>query len=477
MSASHEQATQFLKRGEFVKAETAFKQIIERQPDTPSAWFGLVHALEGQGRNRQAHRVCKAVVESNPGNVEALTMLGNQFLAFGDPRQALESFDAALQRKPDSSRGRSGRLYALRMLGRVDDVIAGCRENIGKDINVAESWWTLSSLRTCTFSDDDVEAMKSLRDGQSLSEADAAFVGFALGKAFDDLGRYDEAWASYETANATRRKAVTYNAAAHEALVTQTIKTFGPECARAASAANAAIPIFIVGMPRSGSTLVEQILASHSQVDATTELPYMGRLGDRYLAEAGRAGAGTENAATQSFQELGEKYLLATLPHRPEQRPYFIDKQPDNFLFAGLIAMLLPQAKIIDVRRNAIATCVGNYRQWFGQGKEFTYDLDELAQYYRQYVRLMTHWHQVMPGRVHEVAYEGLIENTEDRVRRLLGYCDLPWEDACLDFHRSEREVTTASAEQVRQPIYKSAVEFWRNYEKHLDDLKAVLGE
>ena len=310
--------------------------------------------------------------------------------------------------------------------------------------------------------------MKALRQSAGLSGVDAVFLDFAIGKAMDDREQYDDAWAAYLSGNEGRRKAVQYDAAEHKARVDAIIEAADAQTVTrtASSQADSVTPIFIVGMPRSGSTLVEQILASHSAVEATTELPYMTGLGERYIL------AETDEAM---LTRIGEHYLQTAGLHCTKSRPYFTDKEPENYLYASLIAMSLPRSKIIDVRRNPLDTCIGNFRQWFGHGKEFSYDLDELADHYLQYHRLMQHLGDVLPGRILEISYEELVDDTEAQIRQILEYCGLPWEAACLDFHENKRVVTTASSEQVRQPIYKGAVGFWKNYDDHLDGLKASL--
>lgn len=229
-------------------------------------------------------------------------------------------------------------------------------------------------------------------------------------------------------------------------------------------------------MPRSGSTLVEQILASHGDVEATSELPYMAGAARRCIyPEDPDSQAPILNMSPGELSEIGSEYMEATQWHRGLSRPYFIDKLPENFLYAGVIAAILPNAKIIDVRRNPLDTCIGNYRQWFASGKEFSYDLDELGDYYLQYRRLMQYWSDVLPGRILRVDYEDIVVDTEREARRLLEWCELPWDDNCLRFYESDRVVNTASSEQVRQPVYTSAVGFWKNYEPHLEQLKEIL--
>jgi len=327
-------------------------------------------------------------------------------------------------------------------------------------------------LRTCSFSDEDIDRMTALRESTDAMNIDHSFIDFALGKAMDDRKSYDQAWRFYLEGNATRRKFVEYDSARFRSRIDAIIEGVDEDLLQPGEPVppQAVVPIFVLGMPRSGSTLIEQILASHSEVEATLELPYMQGLGKRYMfSDANRLPIA--DLETDQLQAIGDQYLKAAELHRTKSKPFFIDKLPDNFAYIGLIAMALPGAKIIDARRNPIDTCIGNFRQSFGKGKEFSYDLAELANHCIQYRRIMAHWERVLPGRVLTVNYESLVENTEAEIRRILSYCDLPWQQACLNFHQSNREVTTASAEQVRQPIYRSAMGFWKNYEGHLDEL------
>ncbi|MCW8924653.1 MAG: sulfotransferase, partial [Xanthomonadales bacterium] len=424
----------------------------------------------------QAIDLYRRAADLEPGNPLYHFSLGRYLLVAGLSKEALEAYDRGLALKPDSPHARSARLDALRALGRTGEVVAGYRKLIDDGIDTAACWWSLSSLRTYSFSDEDIERMTALRESTDASDVERSFIDFALGKAMDDRKSYDKAWQFYLEGNATRRKFVEYDSARFRSRIDSIIEGVDANLLQRGELVppQAVTPIFIIGMPRSGSTLIEQILASHSEVEATLELPYMQGLGKRYMfSDENRLPIA--DLETDQLQAIGDRYLEATELHRIEAKPFFIDKLPDNFAYIGLIAMALPGAKIIDARRNPIDTCVGNFRQSFGRGKEFSYNLNELADHYIQYRRVMEHWERVLPGRVLTVQYESLVENTESEIRRILSYCGLPWQQDCLNFHESKREVTTASAEQVRQPIYKSAMGFWKNYEPHLEELIATL--
>jgi tetratricopeptide (TPR) repeat protein len=488
------------------EAEAVCRQVLARQPDDLFTMRLLAQVLEEQGRTSEAGQLFQSVFDRAPGSANAVAdlarfhahrfeyaqaidlyrraaelepdnplyhfSLGRYLLVVGFSKEALEAYDRGLVLNPDSPHAQSARLNALRALGRTEEVVAGYHRLIDKGIDVAASWWSLSSLRTYSFSDEDLERMTALRGSAEVAGIDRSFIDFALGKAMDDRKNYDEAWRFYLEGNATRRKLVDYDSARFTSRIDAIIESVDENLLRLGQSVTprAATPIFILGMPRSGSTLIEQILASHSDVEATMELPYMQGLGKQYLfSDTDRLPVA--DLEPEQLQAIGDQYLKAAELHRTESKPFFIDKLPDNFAYIGLIAMALPGAKIIDARRNPIDTCVGNFRQSFGRGKEFSYDLGELASHCIQYRRVMAHWEQVMPDRILTVQYESLVENTESEIRRILSHCGLPWQEACMNFHESDREVTTASSEQVRQPIYRSAMGFWKHYEHHLGDL------
>jgi hypothetical protein len=338
---------------------------------------------------------------------------------------------------------------------------------------LGEAWWSLANLKTVRFDDADISAMEAALDTAGLTDEDRFHLDFALGKAMHDAGRADEAFDHYAAGNALRRTFHPFAIGNLDELVDRSIELFTRDLLTAAGGCQAPDPIFIVGMPRAGSTLIEQILSSHSQVEGTSELPDMpavAREGRRYPADAARLGPEERRSA-------GEAYLKRASVQRRTERPIFIDKLPNNWMYVPFIHLVLPNARIIDARRHPLGCCFSNFRQHFARGQDFTYDLDDLGRYYANYVRLMTHVDTVLPGRVHRVIYERMVEDTEAEVRTLLDYCGLEFEPACLTFYETERAVRTASSEQVRQPIYRDATEEWRRYEQHLDPLKLALGD
>jgi tetratricopeptide (TPR) repeat protein len=374
--------------------------------------------------------------------------------------------------------------HTLRNSGRVGDAIEAYRQAIALQAEYGEAWFSLANLKTFRFSVDEVAAMRAQLARQDLSDRHRLQFEFALGKALEDSGEFAESFAHYAAGNALHRATIPYNPQWHSRLVrrTQALYTSAFLAARSGWGCQRPDPIFIVGLPRAGSTLLEQILASHSHVEGTRELPdvlgFALELGAREsLAEQCPYPQSVAALTREQITALGERYLAQTLPNRLLGRPCFIDKMPENFLHIGLIHLMLPKARIIDARRSPLACCFANFKQHYQQGVWFTYSLEELGRFYRDYVNLMGHFDAVLPGRVHRVHYEHLIADFEGEVRRLLDYCGLPFEEQCLRFHETRRVVQTASSEQVRQPLYAEGLDQWRNFEPWLGPLKEALGE
>ncbi len=327
-------------------------------------------------------------------------------------------------------------------------------------------------MKTVRFERSDIDAMRAALSAIGLTEEDRFHLDFALGKAMHDAGRPDDAFRHYAAANALRLKSQPFRSADFTSLVDTSINALtADDFAERSGGCQATDPIFIVGLPRAGSTLIEQILSSHSLVEGTSELPDIPAL-------ARKSGRHPENLLDMSEDErrdLGEEYLRRTAIQRRTDRPYFIDKLPNNWLFVPFIHLVLPNAKIIDARRHPLACCFSNFRQHFARGQSFTYSLEDVGRYYVDYVRLLTHVDRAIPGRVHRVIYERMVDDTEIEIRALLDHCGLEFEPACLEFYKTDRAIRTPSSEQVRQPIYRGATEEWRNYEPHLGALKDIL--
>lgn len=423
-----------------------------------------------------------AVAPDNPGynNLKAAILC-----RIGDYATAIELYDVILRAYPRQTKVWMSYGHALKTAGRQDDAIAAYRRCIALEPTLGEAWWSLANLKTLRFSAQDIDTMRAQLAQPRLADEDRLHLEFALGKALEDIAAYEDSFAHYARGNAVRRAQLEYNADATTAKVEHIRKLYTREFfqRRAGSGDDARDPIFVVGLPRSGSTLLEQILSSHSLVEGTMELPEVTsisrELRSRAAADAGGPGRYHDVLATLDGDELralGRRYLDRTRIHRHTDAPLFIDKMPNNFMHVGLIQLMLPNARIIDARRHPLACCFSNFKQHFARGQGFSYSLDDIGRFYRDYVALMSHFDDVLPGRVHRVIYEHMVDDTENEVRRLLDACGLPFEAQCLRFFENERPVRTASSEQVRQPIFREGLDQWRHYEPWLEPLKAALG-
>ncbi|MDP9198224.1 MAG: sulfotransferase, partial [Pseudomonadota bacterium] len=363
------------------------------------------------------------------------------------------------------------------------ECVAAYRNSLERDPDFGEAYWSLANLKTFRFTATDLAAMRANLDDPTVDEINRIHLHFALGKAHEDAGEYTQSFEHYAQGNALYRTRNAYDADQNTARVRHLKSVFTSEffAARAGSGNPTGNPIFIVGMPRSGSTLLEQILSSHSAIEGTTELPELITMARelRAMADSEDIGVYADVLAAmpgESLRDLGERYLERTRVHRKTDRPHFIDKMPNNFLHVAMIRLALPNAKIIDARRHPMACCFSNFKQHYARGQRFSYDLTDVGRFYADYVNLMAHFDAVLPGHIHRVFYERLVEDTETEVRRLFEYLGLPFEAECLRFFENERPVRTASSEQVRQPIYRGGMEQWRHYDGWLGELKSALG-
>jgi hypothetical protein len=366
------------------------------------------------------------------------------------------------------------------VLGNRDAAVASYLRCTEIQPEMGDAWWYLASIRGFEFTSEQQQTMLSLLESSSIDARARISMRFAMARVHEACARFDLAWQEYAQGNESKREIVQYDPVEVETQIDKCVKVFTDELIRQRPSATGGEtrPIFIVGMPRSGSTLVEQILASHSQVDGCGELPYIIMLshalggthpGDtRYPEIVG-------DMSTEDLRKIGIDYLEHTAAHLAEGVSVFTDKMPNNFMHVGLIHLALPQAVVIDTRRHPLDTCIANYRQLFAQGKNQSYDLVELGEYYLEYVRIMNHWNRILPGRVLRVQYEDMVNDLETQVRCILDHCGLPFEQSCLEFHKNKRPVNTVSSEQVRVPIYSDAVGYWKNYESHLDEVKEIL--
>jgi tetratricopeptide (TPR) repeat protein len=462
----------------FAAAEGLLRRAIDIAPDQHLAYSELAEALATQSRFDEAIGLLEKACALQPIDAALQLRLADALAIMNRPDKALAAYERAAGLAADSLPALLGCAHTLRILGRRDEAIARYRQCVELDATCGDAWWNLASMRGYRFSAADLQKMQSVL----VATTDSAVrirINFALARGFEATEDYGQAWQHYLAGNREQRKQVSYDPVEIETQNDERIRVFARNALtrERPAAGKQPIPVFIVGLPRSGSTLIEQILASHSQVEGCGELPYVIMIAAELAARDGsRYPASVLEMGNTSLQALGDKYLVHSRRHRAQTTPYFTDKMPGNFAHIGLISLLLPDAVIIDARRDPLDTCVANFRQLFAQGKNHSYDLVEVGEYYLEYLRLMEHWDEVLPGRVLRVQYEELVTDLDGQVRRLLAHCGLDFEPACLEFHRSKRAVNTASSEQVRQPIYTDAIGYWRHFEAELDELKQVLG-
>lgn len=459
--------------GRLKDSETLLRRALEIAPQFTAARANLALVLGRLGRPAEAMQLLDEVFGDEPEGIGHLNLKAATLGRLGDFDEAIGLYERVLERAPNQARVWVSYGHMLKTLGRLDEGIAAYRRAIEVNPALGEAWWSLANLKTVRFANPDVAAMKSALEDPDIGVEDRFHLGFALGKALHDLGRFDEAFDQYSAANALRRRYHPYRAGEITRIVDRSIALFTGEVLAEPGGCSAPDPIFVVGMPRAGSTLVEQILASHSLVEGTSELPDIPII----ARELGKYPASAAAMGPDQRLRAGEEYLRRSAVQRRTGRPYFVDKLPNNWMFVPLIHLILPNAKIIDARRHPLGCCMSNFRQHFARGQGFAYDLGDLGRYYSDYVRLMAHVDSTLPGRVHRVIYERIVDDTEAEVRALLAYCGLEFEPACLAFHETERAVRTPSSEQVRRPIYREATEEWRGYASHLAPLEAALGE
>jgi tetratricopeptide (TPR) repeat protein len=459
-------------------AARMLRNAVKLAPDFFGARMDLARALIEVEEFEECEQTIREAIRLQPELPQPYGMLGNLYSKRGMYEEAVEAYKDALAKQPNHGPSLAAMGHAQKTIGHQEESIDTYRDCIRKFPEFGEAYWALANLKTFRFSDDEITTMENNVENEKLPDETRVNFNYALGKAYEDRGDYDLAFACYDRGNQLRRPNESYDPVQTELVHDQIIETITPELL----AENAGYgcpdpdPIFIVGLPRSGSTLIEQILASHSQVDGTHELPDLPRI-IKAINEQRPQGKGYPQALKlygKELVELGRQYLDWAARHRKDA-PYFTDKLPNNFSGAGLIALILPNAKIVNARRHPLDSCMGCYKQLFYKGQSFTYDLVELGEYYLEYQRMMDYWHEIMPGKVLDVQYEDMVADQENQTRRLIDYCGLPWEDQVLRFYETDRAVNTASSEQVRQPIYSGSVQSWRRFEAHLGPLIEVL--
>lgn len=467
-------------------AEALLRRATQVAPSHVSAWLNLGSLLGEQNKRMEAIRCFERAVKIEPAHSGAWGSLGSAYAHASYPEKSAHAYRKSLQLDPEVANHQMGYGHVLKTIGDQDGALKAYREAIRLRPQFGEVYWSMANLKVFRFEDEEVDTMLAQVGGEDLSDSEDVHFRFALGKAFEDQKDYAQAWHYYHTGNQRKRSTVTYDP--NEILLKQKEirEVFSAEFLREKEGrgCDRPDPILILGMPRSGSTLVEQILASHSRVEGTAELPYLGRISasiGRYRPDNVHFPQACRDLRDKDWRAYGEQYIEDTRPHRETDSPFFTDKLPNNFPFVGLLHMILPNARVINTLRHPLDTLLGNYKQLFGKGQNFTYDLFDLAEYYKQYHATMQHWHEVLPGKVLDVHYEDTVLDLEGQVRKVLDHCGLEFEDACLRFHENPRAVKTASSEQVRQPIYRSALGTWRRYEKHLgfwqEELADIIAE
>lgn len=469
-----------LRAGRYPEAEAPLAQALALAPQLDGARFAYAEALFRQQKGAEALPHAQALLDAAPDDPAVRNLAAACLGLVGDEARAVALYEALVADYPRQPRVWLNYGHALRTLGRRDEAVAAYKRCIDLAPELGEAYWGLANLKIAAVEDAHVASMRRLAEAPGATVADRIHLNYALGKALEDRGEDAAAFACYAAGAAERKAEAGYDPEPLTRLAARTRALATPDffAARQGGGAPHPDPIFVLGLPRSGSTLVEQILASHSAVEGTMELPDIGLIA-RGLDAGGGGGAYPEALASLTAEDragLGRLYLERTAAHRRLGRPRFVDKMPNNFQHLALISLILPNAVIVDVRRHPLGCGFSCFKQHFAQGQAFSYDLGDLGRYYRDYLAMMRHMDEALPGRVHRVIYEDLVADTEAEVRRLLEACGLAFEPACLEFHRNPRAVRTVSSEQVRQPIFRDGVEQWRRFEPWLGPLKAALG-
>lgn len=463
--------------GRLKDSETLLRRAVELAPHFLAARSNLATVLYKQNRPAEAVAELDALLAVNPDDAASANLKAAALGRIGDYDEAVDLYEQVLSQFPNQPKVWMSYGHVLKTVGRQADCVAAYRRALAIAPSLGEVWWSLANLKTVRFEATDIAAMEQALLGSDLALDDHFHLHFALGKAYEDLGDAEAAFGHYALGNRLRSEELGYDPDETSAHVATAKSLFTRQFVANHSdqGCPAPDPIFILGMPRAGSTLIEQILSSHSQVEGTMELPDI-------PAIAGQLGDGDEwsealaTADADALRRMGETYLERTRVQRKTDKPFFIDKLPNNWAHIGLIHLILPNAKIIDARRHPLACCFSNFKQHFARGQAFAYSLDHVGRYYADYVSLMAHFDAVLPGRVHRVLHEAMIDDTEATVRTLLDALGLPFEEACLRFWETDRAVRTASSEQVRRPINRDGADQWQAFEPWLDPLKHALG-
>lgn len=465
------------------EAEFLLESCIVLEPDNTNAHFDYVNVLHKRQKFGEALEQAQELRRKAPGKPQFDLLYANQSLAVGEFDEAVGIYRTQLGEMPNNPTLHLSIGHALKTVGKQAEAIDAYRGAYRVAPDFGDAYWSLANLKTYRFEEAEIERMREHEAASATKLVDRYHLCFALGKALEDRGQYVESFNYYERGNRLKRDELKYDWRRISGEIDLQVEHVSSALldSKRGSGSSARDPIFIVGLPRAGSTLIEQILASHSQIEGTMELPNILALahkidGRRRVGDEARYPGNLGELTKDELTGFGDAYVRDTMIHRKAETPYFIDKMPNNFRHLGLVHLILPNAKIIDARRGAMSCCFSGFKQLFAEGQEFTYGLDEMGHYYRDYVRLMDHMDTVLPGQVLRVDYQDVVTDLEPQVRRLLDFIGVPFEQGCLDFHANERAVRTASSEQVRQPIFRSGLDQWENYSPHLDPLRAALG-
>ena len=455
------------------------ERAVELKPKFAGAWADLAETYTESEKFGEALDAVQRVIKLQP-NMPFGHMIRGSILGKKDDHEgAINAFKEALEIEPEHIGSNMGLGNTLKTIGRYDEAVKSYKKCIEAQPLFSEAYWSLANLKTYSFDDDEIKNMEKHVQSQDLTPASKAFFHIAIANAKEKQMKYGEAWYHFHTGNELRRTSEIYDSVTTQVTHDALIETFDEEFVNSTkgSGCQSDAPIFILGLPRSGSTLIEQILASHSQVEGTRELPDISLLGRR-LTKSKPPGIkypdAVKHMTDEEKTEYGESYLETSKRYRTD-KPRFIDKMPNNFAHIGFIKTILPNAKIINAKRHPLDSCVSSFKQLFYKGQSWSYDLFEIGEYYLEYERMMDHWHSLYPGEIYDIQYENIVNNQEDESRALIEYCGLDWEDSCLKFYENKRSVNTASSEQVRQPIYKGAMYAWKNYESEIGALKDIL--
>jgi tetratricopeptide (TPR) repeat protein len=464
-------------------AEFLLESCVEFAPDYWLARYDYINVLHKRQKFEKALEQAAILLQSYPDNHAFQLAFANENVAVGNFDTALELYDKVIARHPAFAQPCLSRGHALKTVGRLEDAIESYRSAYRVKPDFGDAFWSLANLKTYRFPDDEISRMLEQVEAPATSNVNRYHLCFALGAAYEARKEFARSFAFYEQGNLLKKRDVRYDPDVHDAALQRQVEFCTRELfeSKAGMGGSYDDPIFIVGLPRAGSTLLEQILASHSLIDGTMELPNIIALahrlnGRRLVAEEARYPKILSELSAERLQGFADAFIEDTRFHRKDA-PYFIDKMPNNFQHIGLIHLILPNARIIDARRHPMACCFSGFKQLFADGQEFTYGQEEIARYYKGYVALMEHWDQVLPGKVLRVHYEHLVADLEGQVHRILDFLGLPFEENCLHYYQTDRSIRTPSSEQVRQPIYQSGLEHWRHFEPWLRVLKRELAE